>query len=472
MNNNSLDYVFKSYPSLIPISTPNHGSYLSTRKLVIYSIIAIAILIYIVIVYYRLSHKFWAIQPVWHYNDLYYIFYNPHIVRIDPPDKTRYCNFDNINTVEYSSISDNEKEQFVDFIRSQYFNEDTNVYQPSVENISPYLKNSKHSSYISLYMIPQIVDNVQTKELEKELEIVGSITSRSLNVYLQSRDPIYTLSDLHGHTNVNNASKSKTLQMPVYYVDNLCVDKKHRNRNIATNLIQTHIYNHRYKNTNIVVCLFKREDELTNIVPACTFTSYCFRMHKWGPPNKLPPNIKVVTCTPQTIYYFYDFLDTFKSSSTTTTGKSTDDLSLIITPDIESLGELITTNNLFVFLLMNEETKTSIATFVFRKVCTFIDKDLGEDIIASIASLKAPSCPEELFIAGFKNALWSIIGDNGGKHSSGSFKYLSVETISHNSIIYKNLRKHTPPVIRSKTAYFWYNFIHHPLNAKDVFIIN
>ena len=61
-----------------------------------------------------------------------------------------------------------------------------------------------------------------------------------------------------------------------FYVDNLCVHKDMRNKGIAPKIIQTHEYIQRHKNKNICVSLFKREGNLTGIVPLTIYTTYQF----------------------------------------------------------------------------------------------------------------------------------------------------------------------------------------------------
>ena len=73
-------------------------------------------------------------------------------------------------------------------------------------------------------------------------KIISAITSRPLNVL------------------INNDKNNKNTNFRVYYVDYLCVDKLYRKKGIAPQIIQTHNYNQRYLNKNIVVSLFNREE--------------------------------------------------------------------------------------------------------------------------------------------------------------------------------------------------------------------
>ena len=56
------------------------------------------------------------------------------------------------------------------------------------------------------------------------------------------------------------------------------VDKYHRNKNIAPQIIQTHEYNQSHSNKKICVSLFKREEELTGIIPLTCYDTYCYNI--------------------------------------------------------------------------------------------------------------------------------------------------------------------------------------------------
>ena len=74
---------------------------------------------------------------------------------------------------------------------------------------------------------------------------------------------------------------------------------------------------------------------------------------------------------------------------------------------MSNIIELVTTENLYVkMLLVNGEIE---AIYVFKKTCTFIEKD--KEIISLIASIfkENSALTRDEFIQGFKVALWSII---------------------------------------------------------------
>jgi hypothetical protein len=111
-----------------------------------------------------------------------------------------------------------------------------------------------------------------------------------------------------------------------------------------------------------------------------------------------------------------------------------------------------------------------IATYIFKKTCTFIEKD--KEIISCVVSFFNPNfLKKEEFIQGFKIALWSIIEKKENKESN-KFGYLIVEDISDNNYIIENIRIKTHPVAVSPTAYFFYNFAHNPFKSDRILMVN
>ena len=50
--------------------------------------------------YIRIKYPFWALQPVFHFYDIYYWFINIGIIRHELPEKNRYVNLKNIKTIK------------------------------------------------------------------------------------------------------------------------------------------------------------------------------------------------------------------------------------------------------------------------------------------------------------------------------------------------------------------------------------
>ena len=385
-------------------------------------------------IYVRLTFKFWSMQPVFHVYDFYYWFVNVGIIRKELPSKNRYVNFNKIKTKCFENISELTQKQIITLIRLNYYRNKENKYDPHTKNVIPYFAGHNAPTFWSYYLEPVLyIDNKTSKTIE-DRQIVGVITSRPLHVIIFN----------------NNKSI-----FDVYYVDYLCVNKNWRKKNIAPQLIQTHEYNQSHNNRKICVSLFKREEELTGIIPLTIYKTYCFpiRQHMF---DQLEASVTILTGDKQNMYYLYEFL--------TTLNNEVKHWEILIYPEISNIMELVATKNLFIKMLVIDGNIEAI--YIFRKTCTFIKK--GREILSCIASIRKRKgvLSKEDFVRGFKASLWSIIKDNN------NFKYLTIEDISDNECIINDICLKSHPNIISPMAYFFYNFAYSPFKSGKCIIIN
>jgi hypothetical protein len=420
--------------------------------------IAILFIIILFIMYIKLRHRFWAAQPVFHFYDLYYYFFNVGVIRHELPQKNRYTNFKNIEfkTIN-SSLNNRHRRQFLTLIQNHYLQDQDNHFCPKMQNILPYFMGHGEPSFISLYYESVLLEDTKNHTFIDDKKLIGAMTTRPLKVTM-------------------NFEKDKQTETAfnIYYVDYLCVDKAYRKKNIAPQLIQTHEYHQCHKNQNICVSLFKREGELTGIVPLCVYKTYCFSMSLWTTPFPLPPLYSMIEGDTQNIFHVYNFIQEQINNKTNKTKK----WEMTILPDISNVIELIKTKNIFVRMNIDNENQEIIGIYFFRKVCTSISK--GKNILACFASIqsnkanksnkgnKSNKKNDELFIHGFKVAVSSIIK----KHIDAHFHYLSMENISDNNIIINYLLLKNKPYVVSPTAYFFYNFAYQTFPSNNILIIN
>jgi hypothetical protein len=402
--------------------------------LYIFGFIILCIILFFV--YIRLKYKFWALQPVFHFYDLYYWVINVGIIRKELPEKNRYVNLKKITTKIFEDIDERRLKQLILLIRLNYLRNGENKYAPKKENIVPYFVGHNAKTYWSYFTEPDLlIDNKTGKTIEETL-IVAVMTSRPL------------------HVKINNFRKDAIFD--VYYVDYLCVNKGWRKKNIAPQMIQTHEYNQSHNNRKICVSLFKREEELTGIIPLTVYKTYCFNMANWGQPEQLDARITLLSGDKQNIYYLYTLIN----EPIINTMKNKWDITIY--PEISNLMELVATKNLFVKMLVIDGNIE--AAYIFRKTCTFIEKD--KEIISCIASINSETLSRDTFIKGFKMALWSIIKEHR------NFGYLVIEDISDNTCIINNICVKTHPLVVSPSAYFFYNFAYSPFKSERCLIIN
>ena len=399
--------------------------------------------ILITYLYLKYKYGFWMIQPVFHVYDFQYMFSPPGIINHMLPRKNKYTNFKNIETLEYGTISEIKMNQFVKFIQMNYLNHKDNKFLPKNVNVTPYFYGHSSKSFFSFYNEEQIYSDSKKGELIKDNKIVGLMTSRPVHLVINNGD--------------NDA------KFDVYYVDYLCVHKLFRKKGIAPQLIQTHHYNQSHVNKNIHVSLFKREDELTGIVPLCVYSTYGFSVNTWTKPIDLLPMYQLVEINAQNFHLLFNFIQ-----------DNSNKFDIVIYSELTNMIELIKTKNIFIYtIVFNTEI---VCAYFFRKTCVFIEKDLEVlSCFASINNIQSENKGKrkydntnnnnnDLFIQGFKISFWKISFEN-------YFGYAALENISNNNIIIDNLCLKTKPMIISPTAYFFYNFAYKTFAPEKTLIL-
>jgi hypothetical protein len=217
--------------------------------------------------------------------------------------------------------------------------------------------------------------------------------------------------------------------------------------------------------------LFKREEELTGIIPLTIYKTYCFPLkNNLIQDNQLDVRIKLLTGDKLNIYYFYNFINEMTKNEMTKNEMTKNEMTknemkkfdIAIYPEISNIVELIESKNLFIKMLViggNIE-----AVYIFRKTCTYVENE--KEILSCIGSINGNIVTTEEFIKGFKVSLWSIIKDNK------NFKYITVEDISDNTCIINNICIKTHPIVISPMAYFFYNFAYNSFKSGKCVIIN
>lgn len=401
----------------------------------LYVIGSIVLLIILLLMIIRIKYKFWALQPVFHYYDLYYWVTNVGIIRHELPKPNRYTNFKEIQTYTFDKVPDDNITEMTTLIQLNYFREKDNVYCPKKENITPYFEGHNAPAYWSFFWQPDVLINTKTNDTIDSKLLVGVMTSRPL------------------HVTIYKSNKSELAKFDVFYIDYLCVKKGHRKKNIAPQLIQTHEYNQCHMNPNICVSLFKREEEITGIVPLTVYKTYCFDMKNWLlEPEPLHSSVNLLIGDKQNMYFLYNFIN-----------ENLNKWDISIIPDIGNLMKLVETNNMFIMMLLIEGNIE--AAYIFKKSCTNIEKD--KEAVSCIASMNGSSLNTKDFIQGFKISLWKLL-EKQNQH----FKYLIIEDIGDNGLIIDNIKIKTYPVATSPTAYFFYNFVYSPFKNSRAFIVN
>jgi len=331
---------------------------------------------------------------------------------------------------------------FMDLIQLNYLRNDDNTFLPEKENIIPYFEGHNSPSFFSFFWEPDVLIDVKTNTTIYTKMLVGAITSRPLTVTIYK---------------TNNPD---VVKFDTFYVDYLCVKKGFRKKNIAPQLIQTHEYNQCHTNKNICVSLFKREGELTGIIPLTVYQTYVFDMKNWvNPPKQLHSKTTLLVGDSQNMYYLYNFINELTNSKTQGSHCKWD---ITIIPEMTNLVSLVKSKNMYIYMLLTDMEIEAV--YIFKKTCTNIEK--AKEMLVLIGSIKTTNQKLTKFIQGFKNVLWEILLNNPNYH------YLAIEDVSDNKYIIDNIKEKTHPTFESPTAYFFYNYARSPFDSNKALIIN
>ncbi len=385
------------------------------------------LIIFLIYVYIHVKYGFWVLQPVFHIYDFGYMMKPPGIIDSSLPAKNKYTNFREIDTIVISDLTSIQRQRFVNLIKANYLQNKDNIFSPQSENVLPYFIGHNDKSLISFFYKDDHMIDLKKGTTITDRKIIGAMTSRPLHIIINNGD--------------------KDAKFDAYYVDYLCVDKLHRKKGIAPQLIQTHHYNQRQLNKTIVVSLFKREDELTGIVPLCVYSTYGFAVDKWTRPPDLSAEYKLLEINQQNFRFIYDFIRT-----------NSNKFDIVINVESTNIIELIKTKNIFIYAILCDEE--ILCCYFFRKSCVEIEK--GLEVLSCFASIC--DCEHDIFIQGFKISFWKIAAEN-------FFGFSAIENISHNDLLLDNIMLKTKPLIISPTAYFFYNFAYPTFKSDKVLII-
>ncbi len=391
---------------------------------ILYILLFVVIIFLIVCCYIKYKYGFWTYQPVFHVYDLSYFIYPPGIIVHDLPEKNKYTNLKNVTTFEFSNMSKHQIDKIINFVKLNYLK---NQYNPDSNTICPYFQGHNTKSFVSFYNEPILLLDSKNGTTIDENKLIGLMTSRPVHISIQNKP-----------------------QFDAYYVDYLCVDTSYRNKGIAPQLIQTHHYNQSRSNRDICVSLFKREGELTGIVPLTVYNTYGFSVNKWTKPADLLHVYKLLEINQQNIHLLVDFIKL----------SSVEMFDIVITTEISNMIELIKSKNIFINVILYENA--IIAAYFFRRTRVFVEKNM--ESLLCFASIN--NCHnDDVFISGFKISFWKIANDN-------KIGFATIENISHNHIIIDNLVIKTVPTAVSPTAYFFYNFAYPSFQSQKVLLLN
>jgi len=386
------------------------------------------ILIYVIFaIYFKIKNRFWSRQPVFHYHNILYWLFPPGIIEHSPPVLNKFYN-STILFDKYSNIDEKKKNDMFNLIRYHYLQVKDLRYEPSKQSVFSYFQNHPMPCFISLMYkkIPSF--DITNKQSIPSNKLISTMTTRSLKCVLDSKEFVLN------------------------YVDYLCVHMKSRKQGIAPQIIYTHFVKARHKDKENIIFLFKREGTMTSIVPLTTYYTYGFHIKYWKYVVQKRGNIQNILLTGKNIDIFHHFSKIIQSNCR-----------CFISPNISNLKTLIDKKLIYMFLLL--KNSNPIACYVFRNPYT--NYLIQEEYKPSI-DLVTSYCNKEyitLFIDYFYHCLIQL-------RKIHPVECLLVENIADNTIIIQNILKKHRPIIKSPTAYYFYNFAYRPILSQNIFLLN
>lgn len=396
-----------------------------------YFIIIIIIFVILYFTYYRITSNFWSKQPIMKTYDLFNIFKKQGtIINSELPKSNIFCDFNNIHFIKFDNFNNNDIENFCNFISNNYLSNNKNqTYEPTKQFISSQMiKYNNLLPYISYY-----------HNNDKNNDILGYITSRPIHLYF----------------NDNNGNK----KLDIFYVDYLCVHKDYRNKNIAPKLIQTHLYHlaHLYPSIENRPILFKKENDLTHIIPITYYYTYHYHIDNTLQYNfNRKTNLEFIHITPSIFSNAYYFII-----------ENIPKYKLCVLPNKESLIKLIENKNIIIIACVDNDVNSNISNnihtllfFQYNYVSYNNEKVL--ELIASLFDIN--SIKNKNIIEIFSKSLIKA-------NTIHNCNYLSIYDIGTNNFIIDKLNNIKKEFVKTKNAYYLYNYREIPINSKDCFII-
>ncbi len=401
---------------------------LSLLHIISYISLIILLLFIALRIHKKVTLTFWSTQPVLHFYDLHNWIKPRGVIEDKLPKFNKFCNSLNILTEDINQISGLDKQKIINFLNNNYLNTKLIKQHFSLNKFMSHFSELEHTSYISTYkktnMLVSQKNIAPNTNIKYDKQLIGLITSKALNVTFKNKDPF-----------------------AIYYMDYLCVDRNERNKGIAPQIIQTHIYNQRQRNSSIKVSFFKRESKLTNIVPFVLYKSYRFSIDKLTFVNSLASTLKVIEITKLNIRLLLELIICKK-----------DYFDCMIYPDISNILSLIEANNIHIYGIINNDALSSV--YIFKESNISYDNNLSINLISTINN-----CDENsIFISGFVQSIKHLL-------KKINVYTILIEDISNNDIIIENLLKKSTPLIVSPTAFYFYNYLIKTIYNNSLFII-
>ncbi len=380
--------------------------------------------------YIKIKYPFWNIQPVYHTYDFWRFFYkNPfQVQRNNANTHTKFFQKNKVKTIEYSTLSENAKDVFIDKLQCYYLLSEDMLFIIKKLQLDTVMNGHDNPSYISFYMDriygktngANKIDTTNPKKGLEEFEIL----SEELPVAGMASYPI--------HLKYKNKSISTA-----HYWEYMWVNRAYKKKNIQRVLIQTHDCIVRDKYPEIQTSIFKKTNVLCDgVVPIVKYQSYTYKT--FYEKCDFPKNVYLTR-----LYNNYDILhDVLENPK----------LSLLfdiqLYPNIANIQSQIKKEQIYVYCLKRKNQVISI--YFFKEtfsLCEFNNTRILR-LVASISN----SMNTYIHIVGYMYSIHNIM-----KNVPVKYGVIAIDNISHNHIIVKYLNISKENAVNN--AYYSYNYV-------------
>lgn len=369
-----------------------------------YIFISITFLFYI---YIKLRYRFWSSQPVFHtYNLKQWIIPSGIIQSKLPQKQEKFYNW-KINTDNFQEISTEKKALICYFLNK-------NLSKNQLLSCFEKGYNRSYVSFLYSHMSIPTSDhqNYNTKKLQ------SCMLSKTLNGFI-------------------NKNKVK-----ISFIYDYKIHKTSKNKNIDyQKLFYTHYFNSRSIGAPHIF-LFKQKGSIPWLTPCTTFYAYKFDTKYLNNVNfNIPSNISIRQIKSGSFRMILHFF-----------GEISKKFTFYSTPDFANLKNMISTNLITPFVIMDNNNIVGILVFRNNNKSTLL-----------IASACFPKYRIYLFTS-LQNSLYLL-------KKYKKYQEVVVENISNNNYIIKEILKRKVPKEKQQISYYFYNFSIRPFMSPSCFFI-
>ena len=396
------------------------------------------------IAYIKIMYPFWNTQPIFHSYDFWrYLARIPFIIRKKKglkPDK--FCDFENIITMNFLDMPTEYICQMVDFLQCHYIHDESVLFLFHSENLCAYFAGHLIPSYVSFYMgIHNSIGEESGGESGGESG-VSVVQKKRIDACITSRNILLKFGD-------------NVPEMNVYFMDFIAL---RRGGDIAYSrkLMATHCWHtlgfSGASGESIRAAIFRKEGEpFPGIRAFLTFDANMYKIDGVTNPA-LPLHFVLTSIHAENAWLLTEFLENSYGNMN----------GFFAMSSISNLVELVKKNVLFIYLIQRADSVFCL--YIFRD--TRCQYELNSCAMLQLVCSIQKSNSYELFYCGFLNAIHNILKSRLGK----AFGYLMVDDVADNSLIVENFPS-SAFLEKTHVNYYAYNMVIPTVNNKKAWII-